>query len=317
MKKIIAITIAFLFALTLSACEESDVITIGEGQWDSAYFHDQVTKIIIEEGYGIEVNIIPADTNVQVTSLKTHDINLSMELWSNNVTGYEEDIANGDYVFVSTNFDDNAQGLYIPAYLQEEYPELDTVQDLLDPTYAALFPDPEDSSKSIIYGGTEGWSATVFLNNKMTAYGLDELYNFNAINSTAALNASLASAYQQEEPWVGYNWEPTWVLGVYDMVLLEDSPYNADDFDQGIGAFPTVDVNVVVDNEFEDNYPEVFQFLQNYQTSSAITGAALAYMNEQDADAYDAAVWFLLNNTELWQAWVTEDAATAVMDAIQ
>lgn len=317
MKKITAILVAFLFALGLSACTESNVITIGEGQWDSAYFHDQVVKIIIEEGYGVEVDIIPADTNIMVTSLKTQDINLTMELWSDNVATYDEDIANGEYIFVSTNFDDNAQGLYIPAYMQVQYPELDTVQDLLDPAYASLFSDPEDPSKGVIYGGTEGWSATVFLNNKMTEYGLDEFYNFNAINSTAALNASLASAYEQEEPWVGYNWEPTWVLGVYDMVLLEDSPYNADDFDLGIGAFPAVDVNICVDTEFESNYPEVFGFLQNYVTSSAITNSALAYMNENDVGAYEAAVWFLQNNTNIWQAWVTDDAADSIMEAIQ
>jgi glycine betaine/proline transport system substrate-binding protein len=315
MKKLLMLLVATLFAFGLSACETGDTIVIGEGNWDSNAFHDQVAKLIIEEGYGIAVDIVPADTSIMVSGLKAKDVNLSMELWSDNVLTYDEDIANGDYIEVSTNFDDNTQGLYIPAYLQEQYPDLVSVQDLVD--YVNLFPNPEGGDLGIIYGGPTGWSATIFLEMKMEAYGLDEHFTFKTIDSSATLNATLASAYANEEPWVGYNWEPTWALGVYDMVLLEDSAYSAEDFENGIGAFPSVDVNVVVDPDFEENYPEVFAFLSNYTTSSDLTSAALAYMQENDVEAYDAAVWFLLEYTELWQGWVTEDAYNNVMDAIQ
>jgi len=151
----------------------------------------------------------------------------------------------------------------------------------------------------------------------MIEYGLDELFTFKTIDSSATLNATLASAYAQEEPWVGYNWEPTWALGVYDMVLLEDSAYNPDDFANGIGSFSSVDVNIVVDNDFESSYPGVFAFLENYTTSSAITNSALAYMQENEVEADEAAIWFLLENTDLWESWVTADAYQDVLDAIQ
>jgi glycine betaine/proline transport system substrate-binding protein len=101
------------------------------------------------------------------------------------------------------------------------------------------------------------------------------------------------------------------------MVLLEDSAYDADDFAAGVGAFPSVDVNVVVDSTFEASYPEVYAFLENYTTSSAYTNQALAYMQENEVEAYDAAVWFLLENTDLWESWVTEEAYQNVLDAIQ
>ena len=315
MKKLLAIMIAFFIAITLSACEQPDVIIVGEGNWDSNAFHDQVVKIIIEEGYGIDVDVVPADTSIMVSGLKSLDVNLTMELWSENVTTYAEDIANGEYIEVSTNFDDNAQGLYIPRYLQEEYPGLVSVADLLD--YPELFPNPEGGDLGIIYGGPEGWGATIHLHAKMIEYGLDEFFTFKTIDSSATLNATLASAYAQQEPWVGYNWEPTWALGVYDMVLLEDSPYNSDDFDNGIGSFSSVHVNIAVDSEFESNYPEVFAFLTEYTTSSAITASALAYMQENEVEADEAAIWFLLENTDLWESWVTEEAYQNVLDAIQ
>ncbi len=315
MKKLIAIGIAFLFAFTFAACEPQEMIIIGEGNWDSNAFHDQVAKIIIEEGYDVAVDIVPADTSIMVSGLKSEDVHLTMELWSDNVTTYNDDIADGEYVEVSTNFDDNTQGLYIPHYLQEANPGLVSVDDLID--YVDLFPNPEGGDLGIIYGGPEGWSATIHLHEKMEAYGLDEYFEFKTIDSGATLNATLASAYINEEPWVGYNWEPTWALGTYDMVLLEDSAYNADDFAAGVGAFPSVDVNVVVDPTFEASYPEVFAFLENYTTSSAYTNQALAYMQENEVEAYEAAVWFLLENTDLWESWVTEEAYQNVLDAIQ
>jgi len=315
MKKLLAIVIAFFVALTLTACDESDLITVGEGNWDSNAFHDQVVKIIIEKGYDVEVDVVPADTAIMVSGLKTKDVNLTMELWSENVLTYVDDIANGDYIEVSTNFDDNTQGLYIPLYLQEEFPGLVSVTDL--PDYAYLFPNPEGGDLGLIYGGPEGWSATNHLHLKMEEYGLDEFYTFKSIDSSATLNATLAGAYIKGEPWVGYNWEPTWALGTYDMVLLEDSAYSAGDFELGIGAFSSVNVNVVVGNEFEDNYPNIFAFLENYTTSSAITNQALAYMQENDADAEETAIWFLLENTDLWSGWVTETAYQNVIDAIE
>lgn len=315
MKKLLVLVAMFMVALSFSSCSDQKQIVIGEGNWDSNAFHDQVAKIIIENGYGVSVDIVPADTSIIVSGLISGDVNLSMELWSDNVVTYSDDIASGKYVYVSTNFDDNMQGLYIPAYLQDEYPGLVTVQDLKD--YANLFPNPEGGDLGIIYGGPEGWSATEFLHKKMTAYGLDEYYTFKTIDSSATLNATLASAYANQEPWVGYNWEPTWALGYYDMVLLQDSPYNADDFSNGIGAFPSVDVNVCVDKNFESNYPDIYNFLSNYTTSSAITSAALAYMQENNAEAYDAAVWFLTEYESMWSAWVTDSVHDKVMGAIQ
>lgn len=319
MKKFL-LTIALLMsAFTLVACDQIDdiknTIVMGEGNWDSFTFHNQVVKIIIEEGYGEKVDIVPADTAVLLTGLASEDINIALELWSDNAPTYDQDIIDGKYVEVSTNYDDNAQGLYIPRYLQVEYPDLQSVQDLED--YAYLFPNPEGGDKGIIYGGTQGWKATEFLTKKVELYGLNEFYTFKPIDSTDTLNATLAGAYAKEEPWVGYNWEPTWIIGLYDMVLLEDEEYSTENYEIGRGSFPSVDVTVVVNPSFENDFPLIFEFLQNYQTSSEITSGALAYMQDNSAESYDTAVWFLLQNTDLWESWVTEEAYNNVIEAIE
>ena len=39
----------------------------------------------------------------------------------------------------------------------------------------------------------------------------------------------------------------------------------------------------------------------------------LVYMDDNQADGADAAVEFLKNNPDVWQAWVSADAAKKVM----
>ena len=326
-KKGMLLLIALVLAvMAFGGCgkTQSEPVVIGEGDWDSCKFHDQVVAFILENGYGLECDIMPASTPMMVTGLTGGDIGIVTELWSDNIKQeYDASIENGDFSEMSVNFADNQQGLYIPAYMvtgdsergiEATTPDLKTVEDLKK--YADVFPDPEEPEKGRIYGAISGWVADDFLAKKMEAYGLDEMYNYMRPGSDAALSASLASAYEKGEPWVGYYWEPTWVIGKYDMILLKDTPYSVEDFDNGVGAFASVRVTVCASNEFTDMYPEVADFLRNYQTSSEITSEALAYMMDNEAEHIDTAKWFLETHEDIWKDWVPEDVYQKVVDAL-
>ncbi len=313
-KKLTLIAVAILAVVTMSACEEADEIVFGQGDWDSNAFHDEVARFIIENGFGISTRSITSDTAVTIQALRSGDIDVSMEIWSDNIPSYQDDLAAGEYNFLSVNFDDNAQGLYIPRFVYEANPGLRSVQDL--PDYVHLFPHPEIDDMGIIYGGPEGWAATAFLQLKMEEYGLDEYFEFRTIDSNAILSATISDAFRNEEPWVGYNWEPTWVMGIYDLVLLEDSEFSTEDFEIGVGAFPSVSVDVVVTPDFEDRFPEVYAFLSQYETSSDLTSEALGYMIDNEVEADAAALWFLDNHRDMWTAWLSDDVAQLVLDAL-
>ncbi len=313
--KFMSIFLLLVVGLMLSACTpKADVLVFGEGDWDSNAFHDQVAKFIIENGYDVEVDVVTSDTAITIAGLQSDNVDVSLEIWSDNLPNYQSDLADNLYQELGTNYDDNMQGLYIPAYLQLANPGLVTVSDLLD--YDHLFPDPDNSGSGIIYGGPEGWGATAFLQKKMIEYGLDDLYIFRTIDSNATLSATLATAYAQEEPWVGYNWEPTWIMGIYDMVLLTDSPYSAADFADGIGEFASVNVTVCTRNDFDTDYPEINAFLTNYTTSSALTNAGLGYMQENSVEAEAAAIWFLKTYDSVWNDWVPADVYAKIIAAL-
>jgi len=317
-KKVAVFVAAIVLVGTLAACNSdgSKTIEIGQGDWESNEFHDAVASYIIENGYGVETNINSVDTPVMVQSLITGDIDLTTEMWTDNVASYHDDVAAGHYESISTNFDDNWQGIYIPQYLADENPGLQTVQDL--PDYAHLFPTADGGDLPVIYGGPSGWAITAFLDAKVETYGLDEHFEFRPLESTATLNATLTDAYNSEEAWLGYQWEPTWIMGQLDMFLLEDEePYDSDTVDQGIGLMPAIPVTIAVTDGFEEEYPEIHAFLSNYETSSAITSEALAYMQDEDASPEETAVWWLYNNQVIWTTWLSDDALDLVLAELE
>ena len=149
------------------------------------------------------------------------------------------------------------------------------------------------------------------MEKKVAAYGLDQYYNYFVSGSDAILNTAMTSAWDKQEPIVAYYWEPTWLLGMYDFVLLEDSPYDPAVYQDGIGACPAVTVTVAVSNDFAASNPEYCEFLSNFSMSSALISEALAYMQETGSSDYeDAARWLLTqSHPELIDQWLTPEQA--------
>ncbi|MFD2044598.1 ABC transporter substrate-binding protein [Ornithinibacillus salinisoli] len=299
--------------------DKNEPIVFADAGWDSLRFHNEVAGIIIEAGYGYDTEQRTGSSTAVWVGIEEGDIDVHMEVWKDNLVDiYESGIENGDFQKVSLNFDDNYQGFYVPTYVIEGDPErgiepiapdLKYITDL--PKYKDLFEDPEDSEKGRIIGAISGWTIDEILYEAYEQYGLEDTFNYSRPGSEAAINASLTEAYEKGEPWVGYNYEPNWIIGMYDMTQLiekEDGP---------LAEIATQDIEIVVTKSLPDRAPKVTDFLGNYQTSSDIANEALAYIQETDSSAYDAAVKFLQENESIWTEWVPEKVAKKVKEEIE
>ncbi len=112
------------------------------------------------------------------------------------------------------------------------------------------------------------------------------------------------AAYTRREPWVGYYWEPTAILGRLDMVRLKGSEW------------PPSLINILVHSSLLERAPEVIEILKKYETSVKDNSEALKAMDENDLSAQEAAVWFLKNKEEVWTQWVSNDVADKVKKAL-
>ena len=335
MKKILSILLSIGCLLALAGCggggsatsgaasgadakggaAEKTAITFADVGWDSIKLNNALAGLVAEKVFHYTWQETPGSTPISHEALVKGEVDIHIEEWTDNIESYAPDLKAGKFTELGINFNDNHQGLYVPRYVVDKYPDLKTVKDLAK--HADLFPDPDDKSKGIIYGGVTGWGATEIMKKKVAAYGLDKYYNYVESGSDAVLSGSMTSAWDKKEPIVAYYWDPTWLLGKYDFVLLEDDPYDEAKFQEGIGAYPSVTVTVAVSNDFAKSNPDYCQFLKKFKMSSAIISEALAYMNDTGADYNKAANWLLTEtHPELIDEWLTPNQAKTLKEAL-
>ncbi len=333
MKKLVGILLMVgIISLTLVGCGGGKTvgdrpfagveIKFADAGWDSIKFHNAVAGTIAQGVWGYSWSEVSGSTPVTFQGLTTGEIDAYMEVWTDNIASYKDDLANGMFHELGINFDDNYQGIYVPRYVIEgdaergieaSAPDLKYIWDLKN--YPDVFPDDENPGMGRVYGAIPGWEVDEILHKKYLHYGLDENFIYFRPGSEAALATAITSAYEKGEPVAAYYWEPTWLLGKYDMVLLEDEPYNPDTYLNGETEMPAVKVTIAVSNKFQDDgNEELIAFLSKYRTSSQLTSDALAYMQDTGSNYVDTAKWFLNENSQLLDEWLEPEDAQKMKD---
>jgi glycine betaine/proline transport system substrate-binding protein len=341
-------TIAALAALSLlvggaALAQEPDCggvarpIIFAELDWDSAQVINGVARTILEEGFGCATDIIPGSTLPMYQGAIRGDIDVVMEIWIDNVPDFwEPAVEDGSVVELSPVFDDAIQGWYVPRYLVEGdaergitplAPELRSVDDL--PRYAELFRDPEQPDMGRFYNCIIGWQCELINNVKLRAYGLaDHFTSFNP-GTGVALASAMEGAYLRGEPWFGYYWAPTWVLGKLDMIRLEEPAYTDACWDEVIAAldapgqaevacsYPASTALVALGARYKDEVsPEIAGFLDAIDMPSDLVNQLLAHMQDTGADPMSTARHFLETQPEVWSAWLDDATAARVRAAL-
>lgn len=310
------------------ACELDRPVVFAGMDWASNDFHNAVAGFILQHGYGCRTDRVPGSTITLLTGLARGDVDVAMEIWKDNVTEpWNRAKAAGQVVELGTNFPDAVQGWYVPRYLVEgedaKAPELRKVEDLR--RYKDLFRDPEEPGKGRFYNCILGWNCEIMNTKKLEAYGLSEHFTNFRPGSGAALAAAIASNYKRRKPFLAYYWGPTWVLGKYDLVMLEEPPYEKAAWEvlrkaehpTSAVAYPVVEVVVGANAEFPRKAPRLAEFLSRYETTAGMVSRALAEMQEsRETTAEGAARHFLRSKPAVWSGWVPEDVAARVRAAL-
>jgi glycine betaine/proline transport system substrate-binding protein len=319
--RLLAITLAatvMCMALAVGCTTQKETLVFADLDWDSAQVHSRIASFIVEHGYGYGVDYNFGSTIPMFIGLEDGSNDISMEIWvENQQEPYDAAIAAGTVLDLGTNFNDDFQGWLVPTYMIEDglLPADISVFDM--PEYWELFKDPDDPSKGRFYSCIPGWACELINAEKFEEYGLTDTYNIFEPGSGAALLASMVNAYEQREPWFGYYWSPTPALGLYDMTVVEEPPYDETTWNTNHAcAYPAVNVNICVNSSLPDKAPEVVEFLENYETTAAMTNKALAYMETNEATTEEAAIYFLEEYESVWMQWVPADVAQKVKDAM-
>lgn len=308
---------------------EKPVLVMADVTWDSIKVHNRIAGFIIEKGYGYPApEYIFCETLPALQGLSGGDIDIYMEVWADNFEeAWNEALTEGTVKALGECFPDAPQGWYVPTYMikgdpdrgiEPMTPDLKSVSDL--PRYWELFKDSEVPTKGRLHNSPPGWTCTRINEFKFEAYGLNETFNLFSTGSDTALATSMVTAYNKGKPWVGYYWEPTWVMGKLDMTLLEEPEYDETLYTEESNyacAFPAAKVLIGINSELFNNSPELVEFLSNYSTTLNQNNDCLAYMIDNDGEPQKAAVYFLQKYPEVWSSWVPQEVADKVSAALK
>lgn len=325
MKKTKLLTsVLFSAFATTSMAQSCGNVTIANMNWQSAEILANIDRLILEVGYGCKAQLISGDTVPTLTAMASKGApDIAPEASVFQAPGViTKAIEEGSLVEVGDVLPDGyVNAWWIPAYLQEKHPEIKTIQDVLD--HPELFPHPEVSKVGAVHNGPQGWGGTVATSQIYKAYQGDR-HGFSLVptGSGAALDASLIRAYERKEGWVGFYWEPSAILAKYDMVKLDSVPHNEEEWGRctSIADCPNPEKNdwpeeiakTLVTKKFAATGGPVLDYLSNRSISNPDINKLMAWATENQAPGEDAAMYFLLSSPEIWQAWVSEEAAEKI-----
>ncbi|KHT63939.1 ABC transporter substrate-binding protein [Photobacterium gaetbulicola] len=317
-------------ALALNAnASECGKVTIADMNWSSASLIANIDRFILEHGYECDAELIPGDTMPTGTSMiEKGQPDVAPELWSNSLKdALDKGVAEKRLRYAGKALvDGGEEGFWVPAYLVDKYPEMKTIEGV--EKHAKLFEHPEDPDKSAFYSCPAGWNCQISAGNLFKAMKLDES-GFVIVDpgSAAGLSGSIAKAYERQEPWFGYYWAPTAVLGKYNMVKVDfGSGIDQDEFVNCITQeecespkttmYPPSPVHTITTEKFASRSPEAYEYFTKRGFTNADMNQILAWMEDNQADGEEAMFYFLEEYPQIWQQWVPQDVAKKVQDAL-
>jgi glycine betaine/proline transport system substrate-binding protein len=338
MKRVTGTAILCAAAVTVSlstadiARADCGDITIAEMNWASAQLMANVDQFILQEGYGCNASVIPGDTMPTFTSMNEKaKPDVAPEMWVNAYRGpLEKAINEGRLQGINgAPITGLGEGWWVTAKFRKDHPELDTVEKVL--ARPDLFPYAEDNSKGAFMGCPAGWGCQLANANLYRAFDM-EAKGWVLVDpgSAAGLDGSIAKAANRGEYWFGYYWNPTAVVGKYNLQMLpfEAKWAGAENWDGCIvkpeqecanpkpSSWTKSEVRSIITTDFANRGGDAAAYLAKRTYPGDVMNSMLVFMTDNQANGADAAIEFLVKHEDIWTTWVSEDAAKKIKAAL-
>lgn len=324
--------LAHVFLAQPAAACPDEPLVLGRPDWPSGQVTTAIIDRLIGDGLGCTTTLIDGSINALVTGLMGGDVDLIGEVW---IGGQGELWAKAEAedrgIRLGTVFPDAIQGWYVPRYVIEGNPAQDIVPMAPDlrhvddlPRYATLFAEAANPDKGVFYNGVAGWEAEIVNTRKLAAYGLDDLFINLRPGTAAALDAAVTTAITRGDPILAYGLEPSWLLGTYDMVRLEEPPFAADAWDalkrgdagaRGV-AYPPLEAVVGATVDLPGKASDVTALLWSFALDRTTMNRLLAWMAAEDNRTPEDAAAHFLRTDDRWRDWMEPATAAAVEESL-
>jgi len=281
-------------------------VSITEMDWDSARVVTAVSKFLMEQGYGCSVTTVPSASTPALASLaETGEPDILTEIWTNGAPAYPGLVESGKIEPLTEVLSDGGvEAWWVPTYLVEKHPELATLEGVLA--------NP-DLVGGRFHNCPVGWTCQIINTNMAKAAFADSGIEDFIHGSGETLAASIGAAFESKAPWFGYYWAPTSILGKYPMTQVDIGAHDAATHE----CYPKSIVTTVVSGTFAAANPAVTDLMRNVAFTNTQMGELLAWKEDNNASADEAAVQFLTNYKDVWPAWLGDEAKEKLSALIQ
>ena len=336
MKKILTVLIGAWFLLISNTGESNAAcknVKIANMNWASAGLMANIDKIVLEKGFGCNVELIQADTVPAFTSMNEKGSpDIVPELWANSfITPLNKAIGEGRLHRLNKGpITGLGEGWWVTPAFRKKHPEIKTVMDLLK--RPDLFPHPEDKSKGGFVTCPAGWACQLSNANLFRAFEMEKKgWKLIDPGSAAGLDGTIAKAAERGQNWVGYYWAPTAMIGKYNLVKLDwGIPFAGKENWDGCIAKPEKDcanpkptawitpaVNTIVTDKFRKNADKnLIAYFEKRTYPGKVMNGMLVYMTENQADGSDAAIEFFKKHETVWTKWLPTDVANKIKKSL-
>ena len=297
-----------------------DTIIFSDLNWTSVQIQNRIAQYIVEKGYGYSTDVVFGSTLPLFQGLRNGDTHVTLEIWLPNMDEvWYEALGNEEVVEIGASLGKDWQSAFvIPRYLQEQYPDLDSVEDLKDDKFKELFATAETGGKARLVSCVIGWACEEVNADQVIGYELDDHVHIVNPGDGAALNSDLYGAYEKGEPWVGFQWGTNDPALILDLVRLEEPPYTDECWSANKAcAYEDADVLIAVHPGLVGAAPDVIAMLEAWDFNIEVYKEVARWQNENsNVSSTDAALWWLNSRSDIWSGWVTDDAAAAIEEAL-
>jgi len=306
-------------------------VVIASQNWASAELMAEVDKVILEKGYGCEVELIPGATMPTFASMDEKGApDMNPEQWANAVYAPLNKAVDEGRLVIGNKapITGLGEGWWITPGTVEKIPEIKgmTAVEILE--HPEWFPHKEDPSKGAFHGCPAGWGCQLANANLYKAFEMEKKgWVLIDPGSAAGLDGSISKAADSGNPWFGYYWNPTSIVGKYNLIQLEwgvdyagDENWNGcivkpeqECLDPKPSAWIKSEVNTIITSKFaEQGGKKIVKYIKKRTYPGPVMNGMLVYMADNQASGADAAIEFLTKHEKVWKKWVSGAAKKAI-----
>ena len=299
----------------ISSAQAADVV-IGVPNWPSAAATASILKVVLEDNLGLEVELQNGTNPVIFEAMDTGSMHVHPEVWLPNQTNlHDKYVTSKGTVRMSPNGVPSFQGMCVTK-ASAERTGITAIADLADPDMAKNF-DSNGDGLGEAWVGASGWASTNIEKIRAKSYGYDETMELLEMDEALAM-ADLDAAIAKDANHVFYCYTPNHMFALYDLVILEEPPYDASKWtiiqptddpewlekSSAPVAWDLAYLHVHYAASLEESHPEAAALLSKVKlTTDQVSHMTFGLVVEK-MSADDYAVQWAKDNAELVDSWM-------------